>query len=139
MSPKSNLRIHPKYLGIFFAVLVVEIGIALFIQDNFVRPYVGDTLAVVWVYAGVRSIRNTTPRIGASIAFGIACLVESGQLYHVADHLGFAEGSAWRIILGTGFDGYDFLAYLAGALLVVAVEALVARRRAAAGSKPSHC
>ena len=135
MSKNHPIQIHPRYLALFFVVLGVEICIALFFQDNFVRPYGGDVLAVVWVYAGIRSIRKTAPRRGAAIAFSIACLVELGQLVHIADRMGLAEGSAWRILLGTGFDGCDFLAYLAGALLIVAVEALVARRRALAKSK----
>ena len=35
------------YAALFFAVLLTEIFIALFVKDNFVRPYVGDVLVTI--------------------------------------------------------------------------------------------
>ena len=37
-------------------LLVVEVLIALFVNDQFVRPYLGDVLAVVLVYASLRAV-----------------------------------------------------------------------------------
>ena len=35
-------------------LLVIEVLIALFVHDNFVRPYIGDVLVVIVIYTFVR-------------------------------------------------------------------------------------
>ena len=42
-----------RYGLVFLLLLGVEIVIALFVHDRFVRPYLGDVL-VVWVVYGFR-------------------------------------------------------------------------------------
>ena len=45
------------YLLSFLVLLGIEILIALFVHDEFIRPYIGDVLAVIVLYAAVRIIR----------------------------------------------------------------------------------
>ena len=35
------------YLGVFGLILAIEVCIALFVHDDFIRPYVGDVLVTV--------------------------------------------------------------------------------------------
>ena len=42
------------YLGLTFVLLAVEVLIALFVHDNFIRPYIGDVLVTVLVCAFLR-------------------------------------------------------------------------------------
>ena len=42
------------YLVATLVLLAIEVLIALFVHDSFVRPYVGDMLVVVVIYAFVR-------------------------------------------------------------------------------------
>ena len=43
-------RFHLKYFLIFISIFIVEVSIALFIKDNFIRPYFGDFLVIFLVY-----------------------------------------------------------------------------------------
>jgi len=97
------------------ALFAIEVAIALFVHDRFVRPHVGDVLAVVLVYLGLRALTRL-PRFGALVAaFAIACAVEVGQAFDLLDRLGLASNAVARVVFGMGFDPWDFLAYLAGA------------------------
>ena len=42
------------YLLATIVLIAVEVLIALFVHDNFVRPYIGDVIVVVVIYCFVR-------------------------------------------------------------------------------------
>jgi hypothetical protein len=109
-------------------VLLIEIVIAAFVHDAFVRPHLGDSLAVVLVYLTLRAATPLDIRWSAATAFAIACAIEFGQLFHAADMLGLGHYRVARVVLGTGFDPADFLAYAGGGVVVIAVEAALRRR-----------
>jgi hypothetical protein len=96
---------------------------------HLVRPYGGDVLAAVFVYTFVRAFAETTPRAAALLAFAFACTVEAGQYVHLAEALGFRQGSPVAIILGTGFDWWDILSYLAGPALALFADRIPAPGR----------
>jgi len=103
-------------------VLAVEIVIALYVRDRFVRPYLGDVLAVVLVYCGLRAVLRIAPWQAATIAFTVAATVEIGQAIGILDALGWRGNAIALTVLGTGFEWKDFLAYAAGAALPLVVE-----------------
>ena len=44
------------YIISFLVIFCIEVLIALYVCDNFVRPYIGDVLVVVLVYSFVLSL-----------------------------------------------------------------------------------
>lgn len=111
-------------LVIFF----VELAIATWARDAFVRPFVGDVLAVIGVYCGLRAaLRFSVPQ-AVGLAFAIGCLVEALQALGLAGRLGLRRGSWASIALGTTFDAMDLVAYACGVLLALAVEFTWRRR-----------
>ncbi|MGL5821079.1 MAG: DUF2809 domain-containing protein, partial [Sarcina sp.] len=50
-----ELKLNHKYLLAFIVLLSIEVFIALFVKDNFIRPYVGDILVVVVLYVFIKS------------------------------------------------------------------------------------
>ncbi len=122
------IRLHRGYALAALALFAIEVVIALFVRDRFVRPYLGDTLAVLLVYCGLRAVTRLGVVQAAAIAFGIAVLVELGQLVGILDLLGWRDSRLARTVLGTGFEWREFLAYGAGALIAVGAEAIAKRR-----------
>ena len=104
------------------AVLLVEVAIALWVHDHWVRPFGGDVLAVVLVYLGLRAVTRWRWPVAVAAALVVAVVVEVGQLLGLAGMLGFGRGSAGEVVLGSGFDPLDFLAYGLGAFIVSTVE-----------------
>jgi hypothetical protein len=110
-----------RYVLAALAVFATEIVIALFVHDAVIRPYVGDSLAVVLLYLAIRVFPVSVPT-AVIAAFLIACAIEIGQYVHLIDrlHLG---GQMWaRFLLGGSFDVRDFAAYGLGAAVVALAE-----------------
>jgi len=120
------IRIHRGYLFAAIALFVVLVGIAVFVRDGFVRPFLGDVLVVVWVYAVVRAVvdvRWVTASLGA---LGLAFAIELGQWFGLVRVLGLEGNPVARVVLGATFDVWDLAAYCAGwAMIVVAERAIV--------------
>jgi hypothetical protein len=109
------------------AVFATEIVIALFVHDAVIRPYIGDSLAVVLVYLAIR-VFPVSVRTAVIAALLIACAIEAGQYFHLIDRLGL-RGQMWaRFLLGGSFDLRDFAAYGLGAAAVALVEHLRQKR-----------
>ena len=51
---KISWNKRTAYLLATVLIFLLELFIALFVRDNFIRPYVGDILVVVLVYTCVR-------------------------------------------------------------------------------------
>lgn len=125
---RLGMRFHSGYAVVALALFLVEVAIALFVRDRFVRPYLGDVLAVVLVYAALRATFDVGTVAAAAIAFLVAAVIELGQLFRLLDLLGLDDNRIARTVLGYGFEWKDLLAYAAGALVALGLERL--RRRA---------
>ncbi len=96
--------------------------IALFVHDNFIRPYAGDLLVVILIYCFIKAF-FTTPVMKTAIAVLLfACLIEILQYFNLADKLGLQHSNVARTIIGSSFDWKDLAAYVAGTLLLLAIE-----------------
>ncbi len=104
------------------AVFSLEVIIALWVHDTLIRPYIGDSLAVVLVNLALRVVTPLPVLPSVLVSFAIAAILEIGQFFHVLDVLGLNGNRMARIILGTGFDPKDFVAYALGAACALAAE-----------------
>lgn len=114
--------VRPRYAIATILLLLAETGIALFLRDPLIRPHVGDSLAVTLVYCGLRAGTRARVRPAVTIALIVATMIEIGQRFGAVDRLGFGTWPIARVVLGTGFDPWDFSAYAAGGALVLVVE-----------------
>ena len=86
------------YIISFLMIFCIEVLIALYVRDSFVRPYMGDALVVVLVYSFVRIFIPTgIPRLPFYV-FLFACFVEILQYFQLVETLGITN-RALRIIL----------------------------------------
>ena len=109
-------------------ILIIEVLIALFVRDAFVRPYVGDVLAVMLVYCGLRAVFPVGSWMALGLSLGIAFAIEVGQLFNFVDRLGLGGSQVARVVLGTGFEPMDFVAYAAGGAIAVVADLLLKAR-----------
>ncbi len=116
-----TFRFDPRSFGIFLVVFVVEVAIALWLDDPFVRPLVGDTLVVILVFYFVRSFIQTRTRwlVLATLAFAWA--VEFSQYFRLVERLGLADNRLAVTVIGSVFDWRDLVAYTIGAAILLAV------------------
>lgn len=107
------------------AIFLIEVAIALFWRDGFVRPYLGDVLAVALVYLVLRTISRLTPMGAAGVALSVSIAIELGQLLHVLDAVGLGANRLARVVLGGVFDPRDIACYLIGALVAFGMDKAV--------------
>ena len=120
---RSSLHFRQGYALATAILLLTEVLIALFVKDRFVRPYLGDTLAVALVYCALRATLDLRSLGAATLAIAVAVMIEFGQYFHVLRVVGLEGNLIARTVLGTGYEARDFFAYLAGAIGVLAIEA----------------
>ena len=93
---------------LFLALLATEVLIALFVHDDFVRPYLGDVLVVPVIFFLLR-----------------AAFPERIKLLRL-DGIRF-----FRILLGSTFSFLDIACYFAGAVLCLFADIAGRRLRSA--------
>lgn len=116
------LRFHPGHFIKMLAVFSVEVFIALFVHDAFIRPYVGDVIAVAFVYYFVRAFLSCKPVYAAFMSLTFAFAVEYGQYVGLISFLGLRNNELARIVLGTSFSWGDVLCYIAGFALLFLLD-----------------
>lgn len=115
------------------AVFLIEVVIALWWRDGFVRPYLGDVLAVALVYLALRAATRLDPLGAAGVALVVAVAIELGQLVHVLDAVGLGGNRLARVVLGGVFDPRDIGCYLVGAVLALGLDLVWLRGSSARG------
>ena len=113
-----NLRFF--LLSILF--FVIEVLIALYVKDDFVRPYVGDYLVVMLIYCAVRTFIKANPVKIAIAVLLFAYLIEILQYFRIVDRLGLSGNPVAKTVIGYGFEWWDMLAYTLGVLTILVVE-----------------
>lgn len=116
-----------RYFAIFLFVLAIEILIALFVRDNFIRPYLGDLLVVVLIYAFVRAFFRISIKPAAILVLAFAFFVELTQYLDIVGTLGLSDNKAARIAIGMSFSWEDLAMYVLGIALVLFAEKRIAR------------
>lgn len=110
---KINMNI--RYLYAFIVVFIIEIIIAVFINDNFIRPYAGDVLVVILIYCFIRSFVKKVKLLPLYILI-FAVLVETGQYFNLTELTGLNDYKVARIIIGSTFDIKDIACYSVGCM-----------------------
>lgn len=79
------------YALIALGLLAVEVLIALFVHDNFIRPYVGDVLVTVLICAFLRIFIPKGVKLLPLYVFVFAAGVEILQYFHIVEVLGLSD------------------------------------------------
>jgi len=116
------IKFHPRYFLITLILLITEICIALFVHDNFIRPFFGDFLVVILIYCFIRSFFNL-PTVALAIGVLLfSYFIETLQYFKIVTVLGLQHSKIARVIIGTSFGWTDLLAYTLGIGLVLLLE-----------------
>ncbi len=107
---------------IFIIIFFIEVLIAKFVDDAFVRPYGGDILVVILIYYFVKSFVRVKPLYLALAVLLFAYMVEFGQYFKMVEVLRLQEYKVMRIVLGTSFSWIDILCYTIGAIICYFID-----------------
>lgn len=124
MGKSLVLKKRGFYFLAFLFFLAIEVFIALFVHDSFVRPYVGDALVVVVLYCFVRIFLPDRCRWLPMIIFVFATGVEFLQYLNIVEWLKLSDNVFMRILIGSVFDMKDIICYGVGCVILQVAELL---------------
>ena len=111
---------------LLFGILVL---LAVFGRDlGWVRGFMGDVLAVAWVFYAIRAFVRADPASIAVVAFAAGAAVELVQYVLTVIDVRIPNRTL-RIVFGATPDWWDILAYAIGAVLVFGLTFLETERR----------
>jgi hypothetical protein len=116
------LAFNKKFFFLALTLFLIELLIAVFVHDSFVRPYVGDYLVVILLYCAVRTLFKVPVM---KLAIGVllfSYLIEILQYFHIVNRLGLENNIIARTVIGYGFEWMDLGAYTLGIITVLVLE-----------------
>ena len=115
------------YVAVFCGLLAVEVCIALFVHDAFVRPYVGDMLVTLLLCSMCRVILPDKIRLLPVFVFLFAACVEIGQNFDVVALMGLTDNRFLSIALGRTFSWMDLVCYAIGCVAAFGLDEVIRR------------
>jgi Protein of unknown function (DUF2809) len=116
------MRFSSYYFFGFVLLFLTELYIAIYMHDDFIRPYVGDALVVILLYTIVRAFLKVgilPTAIGVLIfSFGVEIL----QYFKIVEILGLGSSAIARTVIGTTFSWEDLICYSIGVVMVLWFE-----------------
>ena len=122
---KNRLRLI--YGILFLVILTIEILIALFIRDDFVRPYIGDMLVTVLICSFARFLIPERVKVMPILVFIFSALVEIGQYFDFVKLLGLDDNAFISTLLGRTFSMADLICYGVGCILFAIFDYIIKR------------
>ena len=113
------------YACITLLLLVVEVLIALFVHDNFIRPYIGDVLVTVLICTFLRIFIPKGVKLLPLYVFIFAAGVEVLQYFRIVELLGLSDNRFFSILIGSVFDVKDVVCYGVGCVLFFFGEIMI--------------
>lgn len=124
---KTN-KLRFIYIIIFTLLFATEVLIALFVHDNFVRPFVGDILVVILVCAFLRIFIPKKIKLMPVFATAFAVIIEILQYFDFVKLLGLENNAILSTALGRTFDIKDIICYIIGGTIFFFAELLLRRK-----------
>jgi len=115
-------NINTSYLLTALVLLITEIIIALYATDQFIRPVLGDYLAVILLFYLFAAFLKSSINKIALLTLLLSYMIEGLQYLHILELLHLDNIKILCIVLGTSFSWTDMLAYTLGALTVLLIH-----------------
>ncbi len=81
------LTFNKNYFGLAVLIFCIEVLIALFVHDAFVRPYLGDVLVVMLIYCFLKSFLKVSVLTASIVVVIFAFSIEFLQYLHIVEIL----------------------------------------------------
>lgn len=111
-----------SYFIAFISIFFIEILIAKYLHDQFVRGFIGDVLVVILIYCFCQTFIKADHKKIALGVFLFACCVEILQAFNFVKLLHLENNKLASIVLGSTFDWKDILAYFVGFVICLKIK-----------------
>ena len=117
-----TFEFNSKYLAFSIVLFLIEVLIAIYVEDAIIRPYGGDFLVVILLYCMVKVALVADKTAIALSVLLFSYVLETLQYFGIVEILGLGHSTIANVIIGTSFEWIDMLAYTLGILTVLTAE-----------------
>ncbi len=110
------------YFGLTVALFLIEVLIAMYVRDDFIRPYFGDFLVVILMYCFIRTCAKLDMRLTVIAVLMFSYLIEILQYLNFVEWIGLGNSELARTLIGTSFAWMDIVAYTTGSMAILWFE-----------------
>jgi glycopeptide antibiotics resistance protein len=97
------VQFHSKYFLAAVILFLIEVFIAAFVQDSFIRPYGGDFLVVVFLYCLLKSFFKLPVKKAILGVLLFTFAVEGSQYLKLVDLMGLQDNKIASARYGESF------------------------------------
>ena len=116
------MKFNLYYFVLSILLFAAELIIALFVRDDFFRPYFGDVLVVILIYCFIKSFFDFPVwKVALFVAVFSIC-IETLQYLNFIGKVGLEKSEIAKAVLGSSFSWWDILCYMIGILVVLFSE-----------------
>lgn len=123
------IKFNRNYFALTLILFIVEALIAIYVHDQFIRPYFGDFLVVVLLYCFLKSFVRVAVWKAAAMVLAFSFFIEFTQYLNLIEKLGLQDSGLAKAVMGTSFSWEDMICYIAGIVFVIVVEKVRLRSR----------
>lgn len=115
-------RFHKGYFALTVGLFLTEVLIAMYVRDDFIRPYFGDFLVVILIYCFIRTFAKLDMRLTVIAVLLFSYLIEILQYLNFVEWIGLGNSELARTLIGTSFAWMDIVAYTTGSMAILWLE-----------------
>ena len=120
-----SIKLKYNYLAFFVVLFLIEVAIALYVHDDFIRPFFGDVLVVILIYCFLMSFLNVSKIKMAVFVLLFAFSIELGQYCDLISFLHLQNSRLARVVIGASYSTADLGCYLVGFVFILLLEYLL--------------
>lgn len=113
------------YAALFVIIFLIELYIALYVHDDFVRPYIGDVFVTALICCFCRIFIPKGVKALPVYVLIFSFLVETAQYFNVVTLLGLQDNALACTVIGTSFSHIDLVCYAVGCAFFWLAEAAI--------------
>ncbi|MEB3293455.1 MAG: DUF2809 domain-containing protein [Synechococcales bacterium] len=115
----NRFRFNRLSFILFVILFAIEVIIAVFFRDPWIRHFLGDVLVVMVIAYFIHAFLAVSLRKIAIGTLIFAYFVEFLQVLNLIDRLGWRDSQLAHLTIGSTFDWRDLVAYTIGTAIVL--------------------
>lgn len=116
-----KLTFNKNYFIAFIILFLIEVGIAIYFKEGFIRHTFGDFLVVILLYCLFKSYLQGSEVVIVIFTLGITYVIEFLQCTDFLKYLGLAHSKWANLVFGNSFSVQDLIAYTLGVTTVLII------------------
>jgi len=120
--PRVFTYLKINYFIVFILLFIIEVVLAVFVHDDFIRPFLGDYIVVLLMYCFIMAFTNFSFDKVAFFVLFVAFMIEFMQYFKFIERVGLQDNHLLKISIGATFSIEDLSIYVLAFFSILVFE-----------------